>query len=166
MANLSRLVAASFFSLALLSSFVFTANLSCLLATTFFSLSFLSNSFSAPRFNLLRVARCYLSWSSVSDDLFFSSCSFWFSFLLYLVRILSSAFHSSVLRSLELCLLISMYFFGFLFVHAKATLVYRIIWVSQVNFSHPKLTLLSIRMFGPRNSAHAFGIRIFCMDFL
>ena len=32
------------------------ANLSCLLATTFSSLRFLSNSFSSPRFNLLRVA--------------------------------------------------------------------------------------------------------------
>ena len=76
MANLSRLVAASFSSLALLCSSVSTANLSCLLATTFSSLTFLSNSFSSPRFNLLRVARLCFSWSSVSDDLFFSSCSF------------------------------------------------------------------------------------------
>ena len=41
-------------------------------------------------------AQCF-SWSSVSDDLFFCSCSFWFSFLLFLVRVLSSAFLSSVL---------------------------------------------------------------------
>ena len=54
-ANLSHLVAASFSSLALLSS-ISTANLSCLLATTFSSLRYLSNSFSSPRFNLLRVA--------------------------------------------------------------------------------------------------------------
>ena len=71
--NLSRLVATIFSSLALLSFFVSTANL----ATTFSSLSFLSNSFSSPLFNLLRVARRCFSWSSVSDDLLFSSCSFW-----------------------------------------------------------------------------------------
>ena len=47
------------------------ANLSRLVATIFSSLSFLSNSFSSLRFNLLRVARCCFSWSSVSDDLFF-----------------------------------------------------------------------------------------------
>ena len=75
MANLSHLVAASFSSFALLSSSVNTANLSCLLATTFSR--FLSNSFSSPRFNLLRVARCCFSWSSVPDDLFSSSCSFY-----------------------------------------------------------------------------------------
>ena len=83
MANLSSLVAASFSNLALLSSSISTANLSCLLATTFSSLSFLSNSFSSPHFNLLRVARCCFSWSSVSDDLFFSfgspSCSIFFA---------------------------------------------------------------------------------------
>ena len=76
MASLSRLVATSFSSFALLSSSVSTANLSCLLATTYSSLRFLSNSFSSPRFNLLRVARRCFSWSSVRDDLFFSSCSF------------------------------------------------------------------------------------------
>ena len=82
MANLSRLVAASFSSLALLSSSVSTANLSCLLATTFSSLRFLSNSFSSPRFNHLRVARRCFSRSSVSDDrsVFFCSpsCSIFF----------------------------------------------------------------------------------------
>ena len=66
------------------SSSVSTANLSCLLATIFSSLSFLSNSFSSPHFNLLRVARWCFSWSSVSDDLFFSfgspSCSIFFAF--------------------------------------------------------------------------------------
>ena len=105
-ANLSCVVAASFSSLVLLSSSVSTANLSCLRTTTFSSLSFLSNSFSSPRFNLLRVARRCFSWSSVSDDLFFSSCSFfWVSFLLYLFRVLSSAILSSVLQYLKLCLL-------------------------------------------------------------
>ena len=94
MANLSRLVAVSFSSLALLSSSVSTANLSCLLATTLSSLSFLSNSFSSPRFNLLRVARCCFSWSSVSDDLFFSSCRFLVLLLAlsYLHLILSLSF--------------------------------------------------------------------------
>ena len=59
--NLSRLVAASFSSLALLSSSVTTANLSSLLSTTFSNLRLLSNSLSSPRFNLLRVARrCFL----------------------------------------------------------------------------------------------------------
>ena len=76
MAKLSCLVAATFSSLALLSSSVSTANLRCLLVTTFSSFSFLSNSFSSPRFNFLRVARRCFSWSSVSDDLFYSSCNF------------------------------------------------------------------------------------------
>ena len=55
---------------------VSTANLSCMLANTFSSLSFLSNSFSSPRFNLLRVARCWFLWSSFFDDFLFSSCTF------------------------------------------------------------------------------------------
>ena len=54
------------------------ANLMCLLAINFSSLSFLYNSFSAPHFNLLRVARRCFWWSSVSDDLLFSSCTFLF----------------------------------------------------------------------------------------
>ena len=104
MANLSCLVAASFSSLALLSSSISTANLSCLLATTFSSISFLSKSFLSPRFNL-RVARRCFSWSTVSDDLYFPLIVFWSSSMLYLFRILSSAFLSSVLQSLKLCLL-------------------------------------------------------------
>ena len=67
----NRLVAESFSHLLLLSSSVSTDNLSCLLATTFSSLSFFSNSFSSPRFNLLRVARRCFSWSSASGDPFF-----------------------------------------------------------------------------------------------
>ena len=63
--NLSRLVAASFSSLALLSSSVSMANLSCLLETTFSSLRLLSNSLSSPRFHLLRVGRRCYSWFSV-----------------------------------------------------------------------------------------------------
>ena len=39
-------------------------------------LRFLSNSFSSHHFNLLRVARRCFSWSSVTDDLFFSSIIF------------------------------------------------------------------------------------------
>ena len=73
---LSCVVATIFSSLAFLSSSVSMAKLSCLLATTSSSLSFLSNSFSSPRFNILRVARRCFSWSSVSDDLFFSFCTF------------------------------------------------------------------------------------------
>ena len=48
------------------------AYLRCLLATTFSSFSFLSNSPSSPSFNLLTRARCFFSWSSVSDNLFIS----------------------------------------------------------------------------------------------
>ena len=101
MGNLSHLVAASFSSLALPSSSVSTANLSCLLATTFSSLY---NSFSSPHFNLLRVARHCFSWSST---FYFPLVIFWFCslFVLYLFRVLSSAFFSSVLQSLKLCLL-------------------------------------------------------------
>ena len=105
-ANPSCVVATIFSNLAFLSTSVSLANLSCLLATTFSSLRFLSNSFSSPRFNLLRVARRCFSWSFVCDDLYFSSCSFfWFSFLLYLFRVLSSAFLSSVLQSMKLFML-------------------------------------------------------------
>ena len=100
MANLSRLVAASFSSFALLSCSVSMANLSSLLATTFSCLRFLSNSLSSPHFNLLRVARCCFSWSSVSDDLFFPSSVFFFVLLLalsFLRLILSLSFlYSSV----------------------------------------------------------------------
>ena len=101
MAKLSRLVAASFFSLALLPSSISTANL----ATTFSSLSFLSNSFSSPCFNLLRVGRRCFWWSSVSYDLFFSSCSFLVLLLALSFLLLSTAFVSSVLQSLKFCLL-------------------------------------------------------------
>ena len=68
---MSHLVAASFSSVALLSSSISMVNLSCLLVTTFSSLSYLSNSFS-----FLRVARYCFSRSSVSDNLFFSFCIF------------------------------------------------------------------------------------------
>ena len=61
-ANLSHLVAASFSSLALLSSSISMANLSCLLETTFSSLRLLSYSLSSPCLNLLRVARRCLLW--------------------------------------------------------------------------------------------------------
>ena len=83
MAKLSRLVAASLSSLALLSSSVSTANLSCLLVTISPVFVF---SPTTLRFNLLRVARHCFSWSSVSDDHFFSSCNFWLSLLTYLFR--------------------------------------------------------------------------------
>ena len=101
MAKLNRLVAASFSSLALLSSSVSTANLRYVLVTTSPVFVF---SPTTLHFNLLRVARHCFSWSSVSDDHFFSSCN-----LVILVdlsfSLLSSAFFSSVLQSLKLCLL-------------------------------------------------------------
>ena len=87
MFNLSCSEATIFSSLAFLSSSISMANLSSLVAVS--SLSFLSNSLSSPRFNLLRVARHYFLWSSVS-------------FSLYTFH---SAFLSSVLQSLKLCLL-------------------------------------------------------------
>ena len=119
MAKLSRFVAASFSSLALLSSSVSTANPRCLFVTTFSSLSFLSNSFSSPPLQSFE-------WpGAVSRDLLFLTTFsfplviFWLSFLLYLFCIvwlwielglglglgLASAFISSVLQSLKLCLL-------------------------------------------------------------
>ena len=104
MAKLSRLVAASFSSLALLPSSVSMANLRCLLVTTFSSLNFLSNSLSSPRFNLLRVVRRCFSWSSFSDDLFFSSCNFLVILFVQSFRVLSLAILSSVLQFLKLCL--------------------------------------------------------------
>ena len=88
-----------------LVSSVSMANLSSLLVTSFSSLRFLSNSLSSPCF---RVARRCFSWSSVSDDLFFPSSVFCFFLVLFLAlsfRVLSSAFLSSVLQSLKLCLL-------------------------------------------------------------
>ena len=103
MANLSSLVGTSFSSFAVLSFSLSTANQSCLLATSFSSLRFLSNSFSSPRFNLWEwldaVSRGLLFLTTFS----FPLVVFWFSFLLYLFRVLSSAFLSSVLQSL--CLL-------------------------------------------------------------
>ena len=88
---------ASFSSLALLSSPLSTANLRCLLVTTFSGLSFLSNSFSSPRLTLLRVARHCFWWSSVSDDLFFSSRTFLVILLALSFSRLILSFLSSVL---------------------------------------------------------------------
>ena len=125
----SRLVAASFSNLALVSSSVSTANLICLLETTFSSLSFLSNSFSSPRFNLLRVARRCFSWFSVSDDLFFPSCSFLVLLLaLSFSRLILSLFFlcssvSEALFALSVSFLSERYCFVF-FVHVKAALAY------------------------------------------
>ena len=86
------------------------------------------NNFSSPRFNLLRVARRCFSWSSVSDDLFFSSCSF-------LVLLLSLSFSHVIVSLSFLCSSISEALFALsfsflserlmlLFVHAKAALAY------------------------------------------
>ena len=129
MTNLSRLVAASFSSLALLSSSVSTTNLSCLLATTFSSLRFLSNSFSSPCFNLLRVSRYFFSLSSVSDDLFFTSCSFFGSpscsifFASYPQPFFPLSSSVSEARfALSFLFLSESFFLGFFFVHATAAL--------------------------------------------
>ena len=102
MANMSPLVAASFSSRALLSSSISTANLSCLLAT---SLIFLSDSFSSPRFNLLRVAGAASLRLLFLTTFSFHLVVFLFYFLLNIFRVISSVFLSSVLQSLELCLL-------------------------------------------------------------
>ena len=69
-ANITCAVATIFSSLAFLSSSVSMANLSRLVAASF------STSFSSPRFNILSMARRCFLWSSVSDDLFFPSSVF------------------------------------------------------------------------------------------
>ena len=99
--SVSRLVAASFSSLALSSS-VSMSNLSCLLVTTFSSLKLLSNSFLSPRFHLLRVGRrCY---------------SVVFCFLTFA----SYPQHTEAPFALSFSFLSEHFFF----VHAKATLAY------------------------------------------
>ena len=88
----------------------------------------ISYNFSSPRFNLLRVARRCFSWSSISDDLFFSSCSF-------LVLLLALSFSRLILSLSFLCSSVSEALFGLsfsflserlllFFVHAKAALAY------------------------------------------
>ena len=101
--HLSRLViilqsCSSFSSLSM-------ANLSCLVATTFFSLRLLSNSLSSPRFNLLRVPGAvshgllFLTTFSFPHVFFgYPSCS------TFSRPILSLSFFCS-LQSLKLCLL-------------------------------------------------------------
>ena len=91
---------------------------------------YISYNISSPRFNLLRVARRCSSWSFVSDDLIFSSCS-------YFVLLLSLSFSSLILSLSFLCSSVSealfalsfsflseRFFPGFYFVHAKAALAY------------------------------------------
>ena len=89
MANLSHLVAASFSSLALLSSSVSTAN----------------------RVSFESTRRCF-SWSSVSDNHFFSSCPIFFAS--YPQPFCSSV--SEVLLALSFPFLSERFFF----IHAKA----------------------------------------------
>ena len=128
MANLSRLVVTIFSNLAFISSSIYMAKLSRLIAASFSSLVhlfffclhgqpevFVSDNLLQSKFSLqlifitslqfLRVTRRCFSWSSVSDDLFFSSCNFLVILLVLLFRVLSSAFLYSVLQSLKLCLL-------------------------------------------------------------
>ena len=137
MANLSCLVAtfisSSFLRLGLcfhlvsiLSLSISIANLSCLVATIFSSLSFLSNSFSSPRFNLLRVARCCFSWSSVSDDLFFPLVlllALSFSRLILSLSFLCSSV-SEALFALRFSFISERFFLAFFFVHAKVAIAY------------------------------------------
>ena len=134
-ANLSCVAATIFSSLAFLSTSVSMANLSCLLATTFSRYrdavhryrdavhrnrgvahryrwvrgTQIQGRFSTTHFHHLASifwdwlgtdSRCLLFLTTFSS----SSCSFLF-FLLYLFRVLSSAFLSSVLQSLKLYLL-------------------------------------------------------------
>ena len=101
MTNLSRLVAASFSSLALSSS-VSMANLSCLLVTTFSSIKLLSNSLSSPRFHLLRVGRPLL----LGGFLFLTFASY--------------PQHTEASFALSFSFLSERFFF----VHAKAALAY------------------------------------------
>ena len=88
---------------------------------------YISYNLSSPHFNLLRVtSRCF-SWSSVSDNLFFSSSSF--------LALLSLSFFRLVVSLSFLCYSISEALFALsfyfliehlmlLFVHAKAALAY------------------------------------------
>ena len=81
-----------------------------------------------PRFNPLRVARRCFSWSSVSDDLFFSSCTFLgLFFALSFSRHILSLSYICFSVSEALCAL-SFSFLSerllLLFVHAKAALAY------------------------------------------
>ena len=94
---------ASFSSLVLLSSSVSTANLCCLLATTFSSLRFFSTS---PRFNLLRVWRCFS----------------WLSIFRVISSILSLSFPCSSISEALFSLRFSLLSERFFFVHAKAAL--------------------------------------------
>ena len=101
-------IAASFYSLALLSSSVSMAILSCLLVTTYTILKYLFNS-SSPRFNIFRVPRRCLSWFSI----------FSFSRLILSLSFLCSSVSEAML-TLSLSFLSERSFF----VHAKAALVY------------------------------------------
>ena len=101
------------------------ANLSCSVGTIFSSLTFLSNSFSSPRFNLLRVARRCFPWSSVSDDFFFPLVLLLALSLSRLILSLSFLCSSVSETLFALCFsFISEHFSGFFFVHGKAALAY------------------------------------------
>ena len=84
----------------------FVRLLSCLVAVS--SLSFLSNSFSSPRYNLLRMAKRWFLWSSVSFSRLILSLSFLCSTVYEALFALSFSFLSERFSS----------------VHAKAALAY------------------------------------------
>ena len=114
------------------------------------------------------MARHCFSWSSVSDDLFFSFCS-------CLVLLLALSFSCLILSLSFLCSSVTEALFAlsfsflserFFFVHAKAALAeYGCHRPGlKVGFNRPKLTW-RMRVFGLRNSAHAFWHMYFLYGF-
>ena len=108
-ANLNRLVAASF------------PNLRFLLMTTYSSLTFLSNSLSSHRFNLLRVA---------------SSCFSWFSVFFFSRLILSLSFLCSSISDALFALSFS--FFSERSFSSMLNMLYRIVTMTKTDFEHAR----------------------------
>ena len=110
-ANLSCVVSTIFSSLAFLSSSISMANLSSLVGPSFSSFAVLSSSLQLIFITLLqslRVARRCFSWSSVSDDLLFSSCSF-------LVLLLALSYSHLILSLSLLCSSVALFALSFSF---------------------------------------------------
>ena len=124
-----------------------------MVATIFSSLSFLSNSFSSPRFNVLRVARRCFSWSSASDYLSYSSSFFVlllvlsFSHIILSLSFLCSSV-SEALFALSFSFLSERSISSFFFVHAKAaqecsiemnnTGVTSLFYLAKTDFEHAR----------------------------
>ena len=126
-------------SLVLLSSSVSTANLSCLLATTFSSLRFLFNFTSLQSFESGRVVFYFLIFASYPQ---------------------SSAFLSSVLPSLKLCLLLSFSFLCERFVFVMIKLLQRVVKINNAGVTGQSLPPKNDfeHASGPRNSAYAVNL--------